>query len=141
MGLGAGLVAAGSQRRDRVEPFVLQVLIELVRRQLDGARVAAIADDEQAGHGHAQEARRIGTVAADDRLAAGRILDDELIDERGIARQWIAEEVLPDTQPHADDLAGFRREGRRLDPHVVGEERRTAHRDGHHQKPQATKHR
>ena len=133
---GAGLVAAGSQRRDRVEPFFLQVLIELVGRQLDRARVAAVADDEQAGRGHAHEARRIGAVAADDRLAAGRILDDELIDERGIARQRIAEEVLPDAQPHADDLAGFRREGRRLDPHVVGGERRAAQRDGrHHQQP------
>ena len=34
-GRGAGLVAAGSQRGDRVEPFFLQVLIELLRRQLD----------------------------------------------------------------------------------------------------------
>ena len=65
-------------------------------------------------------------------LRPARILDDELIDERGIARQRIAEQVLPDTQPHADDLAGLRREGRRLDPHVVGEERRAAQRDGRH---------
>ena len=124
--VGARLVAARPQRRDRIEPFFLQILIELFRRQLDGARVAAIADDEQAGRGHAQEARRIGAVAADDRLAAGRILDDELIDERGIARQRIAEQILPDAQPHADDLAGLRREGRRLDPHVVGDERRSS---------------
>ena len=44
-----------------------------------------------------QEACRIVAVPADDWLAAGRILDDKLIDERGIAWQWIAEEILPDT--------------------------------------------
>ena len=93
---------------------------------LDGAGVAAIADDEQAGRGHAQEARRIAAVPADERLAARRILEDELIDERRIARQRIAEQVLPDAQPHADDLAGLRRERRRLDPHVVGDERHGA---------------
>ena len=108
-----------------------------------GARVAAIADDEQAGRGHAQEARRIGAVAADDRLAAVGIVDDELIDERGIARQRIAEQILPDAQPHADDLAGVRRERRRLDPHVVGGERHAAQDDDrqHDQHASATKHR
>ena len=50
-GPGAGLVAPGPQRRDRIEPFFLQILIELLGRQLDGARVAAIADDEQARRG------------------------------------------------------------------------------------------
>ena len=80
---------------------------------------------------HAQEARRIAAVAADHRLAAVRILDDELIDERGIARQRIAEQVLPDAQSHADDLAGLRREGRRLDPHVVGGAAVSGHQQRH----------
>ena len=60
------------------------------------ARIAAIADDVQAGRGHPQEAGWIGPDAADERLAAGFILEDELIDERRIARQRIAEEVLAD---------------------------------------------
>src|SRR5437867_13058445 len=93
--------------------------------------------------GMATRRKPAGSVpfSADNWLAAGGILNDKLIDERGIAWHWIAEEVLPDTQSHAHDLARFRREGRRLDPQVVCEERRMAEGDGrHHQHPQATKH-
>ena len=75
--------------------------------------------------------------AADERLAAGGILEDELIDERGIARHRIAEQVLPDTQAHADDLAGVRGEGRRLDPEVVGGERRQPRCSEHGRAPAA----
>ena len=76
---------------------------------------------------------------ADDVMRLGRIrhlpvLDDEGLDERGIPRQGIAEKVLPDTQPHGNDFAGFRGERRWLDPHVMGEERRTAQREGRHDK-------
>ena len=38
----------------------------------------------------------LDAVAANEWLAAGLILDHELIDERGITRQRIAEQVLPD---------------------------------------------
>src|SRR5262249_57920816 len=69
-GPGAGLVAASSQCRDRLESFLLQILVELFRRQLGSAALTAIADDEQAWHGHAQEPGRIVARSANDRLAA-----------------------------------------------------------------------
>jgi hypothetical protein len=83
-----------------------------------------VADDEQTWRGCAQEARRIGTIAADDRLAAACVLEDELIDERWIARQGIAEQILTDPESEADDRAGFGNERGWVDPHVVSEERR-----------------
>ena len=48
-------------------------------------------------HEHTHEARGINSVPADDWLAAGDILDDKLIEERGITWQRIAKQVLPDT--------------------------------------------
>jgi hypothetical protein len=74
------------QRRNRIKFFLVQILIELFSRLLDRTRVAAVADDEQAGRGGTHEACRIRTVPTHDGRAALRILDDELIDERGIAR-------------------------------------------------------
>src|SRR5258705_5425021 len=104
---GVQVVATSSLGRDAVEPLVFHILIEFVRGQVDGAGVAAVADDEHAGHRRTHEARWISTVTADNGLTTGRVFHDELLDEPGISRQRIAEKVLPDTEPYADDLAGL----------------------------------
>src|SRR5262245_43537759 len=44
---GPGLVATGARRRDFLQTFLLEVLVELLRREFDRARIAAIADHEQ----------------------------------------------------------------------------------------------
>src|SRR5882762_7122372 len=117
MDRGAHLVATGSLGRDVIEPLVLHILIELVCRQVDGAGVAAVTDDEHAGRRRAHEARWIPTVTTDHGLATGRVFDDELLDERGIPRQGIAEKVLPNAQPDPKNLAGLRSKCHWLDPH------------------------
>src|SRR5947208_3532528 len=76
----------------------------------------------EARFGCAQEARGIGTIAANNRLTSGGVHDDELIDQRRIAWQWVSEQVLADTQTHADDLPKVRRERGRLNPHVMSKE-------------------
>src|ERR1041384_4387560 len=63
-----GLPATRPQRRDRVEPFFFQVLIELLRGESDHARIAAIADDDQPGNRDADEAGRVRAVTSDHRL-------------------------------------------------------------------------
>jgi hypothetical protein len=42
------------------------------------------------------------------------------MDEPGIAWQRIAEKILTDSETYAHNLAGVRREGRGLYPHVMG---------------------
>src|SRR4029077_14692128 len=84
-------VAAVSLRRHCVESLFLQVLIERVSRYVDRARVAPVADDVNPRRGETHEAGRIAAVAADDRSHAVAVADDELIDERGVEQQRIAE--------------------------------------------------
>ena len=85
---------------------------------------------------------------SDDRADRGRV-DVDLSDasqgedgqtvtfpERTFSRVSI--EILADSQSHTDDLTGVRREGRWIDPHVVGEQRRTAQCDQPDQPDAAT---
>src|SRR5688500_20165172 len=91
--------------------------------------MALVTDDEHSWRAAADETRRFGSSSPHDRLAAVRIVDDELIDERRIAWKAIAEEMFADAQPDRDNGPHLRTEGRRFDPHVVGEQRRSAQRE------------
>ena len=89
---------------NRVEPFLRQVLIELVRRHVDNARMTLITNHREPG-GRTNEAGRIAAVASDDRLADGSVHDDEVFHQLRIARNWITEELLADSQTNRDDIA------------------------------------
>ena len=104
---------------DRVEPFLLQVLGELLGRQRHRARAALVADDHQSRRGDAEQAGRIRSLATHDLPAAAGVHDDELIDEVVAARHRIAVEVLADSQLHPDHASEVGREAGRLDPEVV----------------------
>src|SRR5262249_43171850 len=102
--------------------FFFEVLVEFFCGQYDRAGIAEVAEDEQAGLGDSHEAGRIRSVMTNERLAAGRIDTDELVNESRVAGDRITEKILPNFQACADDLAdlGYERGG--LDPHVVGVE-------------------
>ena len=117
--------SACAQRRDRVETLFLQILIELLGWQLDRARVAVITDDEQPGA--PTRTRPAGSPPSRPitgfRPAASTTTNCLISADR-------AESDRPaspaDAQPHADDLAGCTDESRRLDPHVMCDQRRDA---------------
>ena len=65
-------------------------------------------------------------------------LDQELIDERGIAGHRIADQVLADPKANADDFPRFGYEAGRLDPEVVSIYRRTRGQQCHGQQRRNT---
>src|SRR5690242_1233078 len=81
--------------------------------------MALITDDDHARFGYPHKAGGITTVVAVNGLASRRVDADELIDQCGIAGKGIAEKVLANAQPQANDCAGIREKGSRLDPHIV----------------------
>src|ERR1700741_3793119 len=94
------LVPASPDRRDLLETFLVQILIELLSRQHDGAGSAAIPEHQEARRVHLQQPSRIAAVATRNWSERLTIADHELIDGGRVARHWIAEEVLSDAQSH-----------------------------------------
>ena len=108
----------------RSSPSARRYLVELVGRELDCARLAAIPNEPDAWRVESQKPRRIHPVAAKHRLLAGWANDDELFDERSVACERFAGKALADAQVNPDRLIDIRRECRRLEPEVVRGEAR-----------------
>src|ERR1051326_5409068 len=106
---------------DRVEPFIAQIVLELLRVLRERRRSALIADPVQSRLVDPHEARGLAARLSDHRILAGVALRKEALDVRRHARHRIALHLLSDAQPRADDLARGRTKRRRLDPEVVRE--------------------
>src|ERR1051325_11908423 len=85
-----------------------------------------VSDDNHSGFGYSHKTCGIATIMSVNRFPAGRIDADELIDERRVSRERVAEKILANTQSQADDRPGVREKGSGLNPHVVSGQRNGA---------------
>src|SRR5581483_5227043 len=120
---GGCLVALGAKGGDGIEAFVLQVLIEGGGGEIDRARVAEVADDQEIVGGDPEQARGVRAFMADEGPAAFRILHNEIADEGILAGQGIAEEVLANAESSANDLSGGEEKGGVFEPYVMSKDR------------------
>ena len=96
-GIWLSLRAARSSMM-RSSPSSRRYSSNLSARELDRARLAAVADEPDARRVEPQQPRRIHAVASENRLLAGRADDHELLDRPSVARQRFAGEPLADPQ-------------------------------------------
>lgn len=117
------LATLGAHGQNGVEPLLPQVVLELARVELQGIRLAAVADDRRSGGIHTHVAGGILILEAGHRMFAAGVAHDKPLDLLGASRHRIPEEVLADAEAGHDRLADGRLERRRLDPEIVGQRR------------------